>query len=220
MDNYLALGQPPATMPRGNGSGQGMQWQLHWLEAEGDLGPWRDRISAEIEATRQLFARALAPPRLDILVQRLAGAVISEIGMVGQAYRKGLCALTLDPDDPRFAAGLQDGTLRRQVAHEVHHCLRMAGPGYGWTLGEALVSEGLAGRFTGWLFGSSAELWEVRSRPRLFALTLPTNQCFKGRATTTRGGSLALVTAAAMAWLHARLSDRRRLADDGGRGER
>ena len=94
------------------------------------------------------------------MVQRLAGAVIPEIGIVGHAYRKGLFALTLDPDNPHFGVRLSDGTLRRQVAHEVHHCMRMAGPGYGRTLGEALVSEGLAGRFTGWLFGSPAEPWE------------------------------------------------------------
>ena len=36
----------------------------------------------------------------------------------------------------------------------------MAGPGYGRTLGEALISEGLAGRFTGWLLNSPPEPWE------------------------------------------------------------
>lgn len=97
---------------------------------------------------------------LDILVQRLPGAVIPESGMVGHAYRKGLFALTLDPDNPHFAASLEQGALRRQVAHEVHHCLCMAGPGYGRTLGEALVSEGLAGQFTGRLFGNPPEPWE------------------------------------------------------------
>ncbi len=80
--------------------------------------------------------------------------------MLGQAYRKGLFSLTLDPDNPHFARGVSDGTLCRQVTHEVHHCLRMGGPGYGRTLGEALVSEGLAGQFTGRLFGSGPELWE------------------------------------------------------------
>ena len=44
-----------------------------------------------------------------------------EIGMVGQAYRKGLSALTLKPD----TASLGDGTLRRHATHEVHHCIRM-----------------------------------------------------------------------------------------------
>ncbi len=135
-------------------------WRLHWLEAEGELGPWRSAITAEIEAARRALAVHVMVPRLDILVQRLAGAVIPEIGMAGHAHRKSLFAVTLDPDNPRFARSLEDGTLRRQVAHEAHHCMRMAGPGYGRSLGEALVSEGLAGRFTAYLFGNPPEPWE------------------------------------------------------------
>src|SRR5262249_2234063 len=34
--------------------------------------------------------------------------------------------------------------LRAMLAHEVHHAVRSRGPGYGSTLGEALVTEGLA----------------------------------------------------------------------------
>jgi hypothetical protein len=135
-------------------------WKLHWLEAEGDLGPWRGRIASEVEETRRAVALVLPLPCLDIMVQRLSGAVIPEIGMVGHAYRKGLFGLTLDPDNPHFARSLEDGTLRRQVAHEVHHCLRMAAVGYGRTLGEALVCEGLAGRFASHLFGTPPELLE------------------------------------------------------------
>ncbi len=138
----------------------GMDWRVHWLEAEGDLMPWRSAITSEIAAARLAVARLVRPPRLDILVQRLAGAVIPEIGMVGHAYRRGLFALTVDPDNPRFAAGLADGALRRQVAHEAHHCLRMGAVGYGRTLGEALVSEGLAGQFTRRLFDNAPEPWE------------------------------------------------------------
>jgi uncharacterized protein YjaZ len=36
----------------------------------------------------------------------------------------------------------------------------MGGPGFGRTPGEALVSEGLAGRFVGHLFGNPPEPWE------------------------------------------------------------
>jgi hypothetical protein len=137
-----------------------MSWRIHWLEADADLSPWRDRIAAEVEATRDVVARVVTPPRLDILVERASGMVIPEIGMVGRAYRKALFALAVDPDNANFARCLQDGTLRRQVAHEVHHCMRMGAIGYGRTLGEVLVSEGLAGRFAGHLFDSPPEPWE------------------------------------------------------------
>jgi hypothetical protein len=80
-------------------------------------------------------------------------------GMFRSAFAKRRC-LALDPDNPNFTVCLGDGTLRRQVAHEVHHCLRMGGPGYGRTLSEALVSEGLAGHFTRRLFDNPPEPWE------------------------------------------------------------
>jgi hypothetical protein len=136
------------------------EWQLHWLQAEGGLQPWCAKITSEIEATRDLVSSFVTPPRLDILVQRLPKWVIPEIGMVGHAYRRALFCLTVAPDNPNFARSLNDGTLRRQVAHEVHHCLRMGAVGYNQNLGDALVSEGLAGHFVRRLFDTPPELWE------------------------------------------------------------
>lgn len=137
-----------------------MTWRLHWLDASGDLRPWQGAITSQVDAARDAMARMVPVQPLDILVQRIPNAVIPEIGMTGVAFRKTLFALTLDPDNVHFQRCLSDGTLARQVAHEAHHCHRMAGPGYGRTLGEALVSEGLAGRFVGRLFGTPPEPWE------------------------------------------------------------
>ena len=112
-----------------------MAWHVHWLEASGDLGPWRETIAAEIEIARRAMAELMLLPPLDILVQRVAGAVIPETGTAGMAYRASLFSLTVDPDNPHFAPSLAEGDLHRTVAHEAHHCLRMAGPGYGWRAG-------------------------------------------------------------------------------------
>lgn len=50
----------------------------------------------------------------------------------------------------------------------------MAGPGYGWTLGEALVSEGLAGQFVGRLLRTPPEPWEnATSREQLRTDPIP-----------------------------------------------
>jgi hypothetical protein len=43
-----------------------VDWQVHWLEAEGDLAPWRERIAAEIELARTAVAGVLPPFRLDM----------------------------------------------------------------------------------------------------------------------------------------------------------
>lgn len=135
------------------------EWRIHWLEAEDSLSPWKEPILSGLNAAKAALSSRLSPPRLDILVQP-GHNVIPEIGLVGFAYRKSLFSLTLDPENPNLPTSLHDGTLARQAAHEVHHCLRMAGPGYGRTLGEALVSEGLAGQFTRELFDSAPEPWE------------------------------------------------------------
>jgi hypothetical protein len=151
------------------------EWSLHWLEAEGELAPWRSQIAAEIEATKTIIAGHIAPPRLDILVQHIPGWVIPEIGLVGHTYRRSLFSLTVDPANANFAPSLTDGTLRRQVAHEVHHCLRHAGPGHGRSLGEALVSEGLAGQFVTHLFAAQPEPWERAVEPAVANRLFPDN---------------------------------------------
>ncbi|TXN48328.1 hypothetical protein FV232_18940 [Methylobacterium sp. WL30] len=112
--------------------------------------------------------------------QRLPGAVIPETGTTGEAVRPGLFSLTIDHGTPNFARALRDGDLRRTVAHEAHHGMRMAGPGYGWTLGEALVSEGLAGRFVGHLFDSPPEPWECAVTDAELAANLPDDATLAG----------------------------------------
>ncbi|MFM7419434.1 MAG: DUF2268 domain-containing putative Zn-dependent protease [Alphaproteobacteria bacterium] len=139
-----------------------MDWRLHWLEAEGDLTPWRDVILAEVEAAKLAIARLMPPCTLDILIRirRRPGQVIPVIGMGGSAWGKYLFDLGIDPGNPNLETSLKDGALRRLVAHEAHHCMRYAAIGYGETLGEALVSEGLAGRFVERIFGTAPEPWE------------------------------------------------------------
>ncbi|MEM1385694.1 MAG: DUF2268 domain-containing putative Zn-dependent protease [Pseudomonadota bacterium] len=150
-------------------------WQIHWLEASGTLVPWHETILVEVNAAKAMLAAVLRPPRLDILVQRNT-RVIQEIGMVGHAHHSTLFSLSLDPDNPAFEAGLQDATLRRQVIHEAHHCLRMAGPGYGRSLGEALVSEGLAGQFVRRMFNNPPEPWETAVEPETLRTHTPSPQ--------------------------------------------
>ncbi|KMO40149.1 hypothetical protein VQ02_08430 [Methylobacterium variabile] len=157
-----------------------MSWHLHWLEASGDLRPWRAAITAEVEVARKAVAAMLPVPPLEILVQRLPGAVIPETGTTGQTIRKSLFSLTVDPDNPNFERSVRDGDLHRTVAHEVHHCLRTAGPGSGWTLGEALVSEGLAGQFVNHLFGSPPAPWERAVTDEVLKANLPDNATLIG----------------------------------------
>ena len=135
-------------------------WTLHWLEASGNLEAFRADILDNFETAYRTLSAFMAPPSLDIIIERVAGQTIPEMGIMGYAHRSTLFSMTIDPDNPNFEQSLRDGALHRQIIHEVHHCMRMAGPGYGDTLGEVLVSEGLAGQFVGKLLGTKPELWE------------------------------------------------------------
>lgn len=146
-------------------------WLFTWRDEA--LAAWRPQILGEIEATRELVAELVPTPRLSVEIRNAPGQVIPEIGMVGHCYSATHFTLSFDKGNAHFAPSLADGTLRRQVAHEVHHCLRNGGPGYGSSLGEALVSEGLAGHFVHRLFGSPPEPWEKAVEARAAWRLLP-----------------------------------------------
>ena len=113
-------------------------WNIHLLNARNDL----TRIMPQLRATlRDAVARTQGHadlPRFDLIV-RAGGDVIPEWGIGGHAPAPGLIQISLNPD--RFDSGL----MLRTLVHEFHHLIRWDGPGYGKSLGEALVSEGLAG---------------------------------------------------------------------------
>jgi hypothetical protein len=148
------------------------EWKLHWLSSGGDLSSWRDGIISECDAAHNALSSVLRPLPLDILITR-NNAVISEIGMGGRAFRSNLLEIRLDPENINFEYQIQNGALRRTFVHEAHHCMRMGGPGYGRTLGEALVSEGLSGQFVQHLFNTPPEPWESAFGESFLAENMP-----------------------------------------------
>lgn len=94
----------------------------------------------------------------DVIV-KAGKAVIPEKGHLGYAPEQGLIYVTVDPTSPILRANTSH-SLERMLAHELHHSSRWDGPGYGETLGEALVSEGLAGHFAQEAYRGEREPWE------------------------------------------------------------
>jgi uncharacterized protein YjaZ len=101
----------------------------------------------------------LLPLRDTDVVVKVSENVIPEVGHHGYAPEAGLIHITIDPNHKYFRENA-DSSLNRTLAHELHHSARWDGPGYGDTLGEALVTEGLAGHFTQEAFGGQPEPWE------------------------------------------------------------
>ena len=135
-------------------------WDIHYLNACGQLEGLIDSIEKSIQQARSKAESLTDPIDLDIVVQVWPGRVIEQMGFTGYAPTGTMMQLTFDPENKNLKPNLGE-PVERLVAHELHHVLRWRRPGYGRTLGEALVSEGLAGHFCRELYNSEPELWEV-----------------------------------------------------------
>ena len=136
-----------------------MSWTLHPINASGQLDTVLEPVLDAIERARVRIESAVAPCTLDVVVQAWPGCVIERFGFVGYAPTADMIQLTVDPHNPNLTDHLGE-PFERMVAHEYHHTLRCVAPGYGRTLGEALVSEGLAGHFARELYRNPPEHYE------------------------------------------------------------
>lgn len=131
---------------------------LHFLNARGQLDPYEKRVRQAVSnvviATTVL--KELGP--LDIVVQQ-GSWVIPQTGHTGYTPTADAIFLTLDPKNKALDANM-GLSLERVVAHEFHHASRWDTVGYGETLGEVLVTEGLAGRFVEEIYRNPPEPWE------------------------------------------------------------
>lgn len=130
-------------------------WQIHPLNARHGLTAILPDLRA---ATREAVAMASAHaalPAFDLVLRAQPGSGTPEWGVGGHAPAPGLVEVTLDP--ARWAPQ----PFIRTMLHEFHHLLRWDGPGYGKSLGEALVSEGLAGHFVIEVLGGPPDPWDA-----------------------------------------------------------
>lgn len=132
--------------------------KLHYLDARGTLTDTQAWLHRCLRDTYKKAANLMRLKPLDVVVQT-GKHVILEKGHLGYSPRPGVIFITVDPESAALKANA-DASFERMFAHELHHAARWDGPGYGSTLGEALVSEGLAGHFALELFGGNPEPWE------------------------------------------------------------
>ena len=131
---------------------------LHFINARHQLSGMKDWLTESL-CTAFAASSALLPLGDTDVIVTGGKRVIPEKGHLGYAPEKGVVYVTVDPDHPSLRAN-PDQSLERMLAHELHHCSRWDGPGYGTKLGEALISEGLAGHFAQEVFGGQPEPWE------------------------------------------------------------
>lgn len=136
-----------------------MSYILHVLNASGRLAPFAADIAAAVTRIEAAISQVAPLHPIDIIVADQPDMAIPEIGIGGYCGQKDLISLSLDPAQSANSFA-PNGDFDRALVHETHHALRWRQVGYGNTLGEALVTEGLAGHFVHQVLGTPPEPWE------------------------------------------------------------
>lgn len=141
-----------------------MNLHLHLLTAGVPSLATQQKLRQSIHTALARIQRSLVSPHLiDIICYVNPQTTIPEIGIGGYTPNAQTIFISLDPHHPKFTPSIRVA-LPRTIAHELHHAVRWADPGYGQTLGEALVTEGLAAHFELEVFGGKPNLWDIAVR--------------------------------------------------------
>ena len=118
-----------------------------------------DLAALVTESARKAFGRLPHRGRVAIDVYVNAALTIPGTGVGGFTDQKGTVFIGIDPAPGGSLKSALETWLPATVAHELHHSSRIRiGPGYGGTLGGALVSEGLADHFAQEVFPDTPPL--------------------------------------------------------------
>lgn len=132
--------------------------QIRFDDPDGRLRSQEAAIREMLTTTLARVTQALPLDGVTISVSADASRAIGGYGVGGFTPDGRTVQLHVDPAFPEIAQ-LLPSRLPPMLAHELHHAKRWRGPGYGRTLLEAMVSEGLADRFSIELLGAPVPPW-------------------------------------------------------------
>ncbi len=135
-----------------------MNVNLHILNASGLLSSVTKQIEDEFAKSLIKISDKLPISDVDVAIYNNPRGTISELGIGGYTPNGHLVFVYLDSKFPNIKRVIKE-QLKRTLAHELHHCLRWRNPGYGKTLLEALLTEGLADHFDLEVNGGDLEPW-------------------------------------------------------------
>lgn len=133
---------------------------LYILKASGRLTPYIEDIKKVFKDSLNKISEKIPVSNIDIVVCDDKDKVIPESGITGYTPNSNLIFISLDPGSPSFSKLIGD-EFNRTLAHEMHHCMRWRRPGYGKTLLEVLITEGLADHFDLEIYGGNPHPWSV-----------------------------------------------------------
>ncbi len=128
------------------------------VDSSGALGALADDVRMLLDATIDGVAAVLDLHGVTVTLDTDATRAIAGYGVGGFTPDGSHVRIDVDPSFPALADVIGE-RLPFVCAHELHHAKRFRGPGYGATLLEALVSEGLADHFAVVQLGAPPPPW-------------------------------------------------------------
>ena len=125
-----------------------------------ELSSLEPRLQQKISESLNTIRSYLKVPDLLIIVDTDPYNVIPEIGIGGFNPDEYTVRLSINPDFKYLYQAI-DTSMPSILAHEIHHAMRRRSVGYGSTLGEAIITEGLADHFSIEVFQTSPPVWST-----------------------------------------------------------
>src|SRR3989344_2722710 len=123
-----------------------MNINTYILVGSGRLEPFTEKIKQKTDDSIAKISSKIPLSNLDIIIRDNPEAAIPEIGIGGYTPDGHTVFVNLNPEFRNIEKSINK-ELGRTLAHEINHAMRWRNPGYGKTLLEALVTEGLADHF-------------------------------------------------------------------------
>lgn len=151
---------PAAPLKLNHQASEPMPCALHVLNADGSLTGWRRRIDAAFAASLSAVASRIPIGNVDVVVYNDPEYVVPALGMSGFCTSAGRMYLPMDVAHPDLPKTFEK-VFQAFFAHEMHHCSRRSIDGYADTLGQALVTEGLACCFESEFPGAAVPMYAI-----------------------------------------------------------
>lgn len=112
----------------------------HIANATGELDNLESTIEAAFSKVLPIVEKELKADEIDIFFLSASMLAVPEYGIGGNTPGPNHIYISFDPNSDKIT---EEGLIET-LLHEIHHCMRWRAPGYGDSLGEAMITEGLA----------------------------------------------------------------------------
>lgn len=133
---------------------------LHLLNADGSFNKYQTTLQQIFDDSLAKIAQLIPVEKVDVVVRNYKEGTIPEVGIGGYAPDKKEISITINLSFPNIEQVFYT-EFPDTLAHELHHVARWKSVGYGRTLFEAIVSEGLADDFATRLIYKKPHLWDT-----------------------------------------------------------